>query len=110
MSLPTLPDWFELRVGFSWLDDDGDVCVLLGWEPEAFMKGEPISVSIGGIHHVGMTYEHGPRMTYAAWYHNTWTMLDLREASRIDRWSPLPCDHAHLTALMSGDTNKHCRY
>ena len=109
----SLPNWFEFRVGFTWLDCDGAVCVLLGWEPEAFVKTGSISVCVNGETHTGVAYDYKPRMTYSVWHNNTWCMYDLDDddvTRHADMWQPLPDGHPHAAALMTRSTNKYQRY
>lgn len=117
--IDNLPDWFEFRVGFTWLDETGYVCILLGWEPEAKVSVSDVVVSVSVMNekksksYACEAYDYQPRMTVAVWYHSSWCMHDLRDAEftrKADMWQPLPANHPHAAALMTRSTSKYQWY
>jgi hypothetical protein len=103
-----LPSWFHLTPGFTWFDGDGQISILLGWEPECQVTGDRgvITSRIDGESMVFVDIGHKPQMTYVTWNKNSWIVRDFDEAN-FDDASPMPEGHAILNRLMTRDTTKY---
>lgn len=104
----SLPAWFVLTPGFRWFDSDGELCVLLGWEPECETRTDRnASTTIDGKTYFFAEFIYKPQMTYVTWHKNTWIVRDLDDLRGLESGSPCPDDHPILARLMKKDTFKH---
>lgn len=103
-----IPDWFVLTPGFRWFDSDGELCILLGWEPECVTcTDRTASATIDGKTYSFVEVIYKPQMTYVTWHRNTWIVRNLDECENLQGGWPCPEGHPILTRLMNKDTFKH---
>lgn len=102
-----LPSWFQLIPGFKWFDNDGDLCIFLGWEPECeVFNGNSATTRVDGVTHTFCEVSHEPRMSFVYWYKNSWVKGDFDRIDFLDS-SPVPDDHPVLKMLANKTTTRH---
>jgi len=83
------PSWFKLEVGFRFLDEDGDECVVLS-SARYRDYDHPISVSFhdGNVMQrlTGFQMEMKPGYIYAYKYKNEWHLGDLFDSDHDEEW------------------------
>lgn len=66
----------HLKPGDMFKDQDGDLCIYLGWTPEAMHYHGQIGISINGKYTQGVIQEFRPQHTVLCYYKRTWILLD----------------------------------
>lgn len=105
--LSSLPKWFVMTPGFRWFNSDGELCILLGWEPECETRTDRnASATIDGTTYFFAEFIHKAQMTYVTWHQNTWLVRDLDDLRDLKSGSPCPNNHPILKYLMKRNTFK----
>lgn len=68
----------DLSVGSMFLDSDGALCIFLGYEKEAASTRIIGDVTVGGQFGHVVDMSAAPRVTYAMFYKNRWSLCDMQ--------------------------------
>jgi hypothetical protein len=92
----------ELEVGDMFTDDDGDLCIYLGWAPEHKHLGDIISFQHKGHSFLGQEYGYRAQHVVLTYYKLQWATRDGWPAS-------IRTSNHDLTKLLQEDQEKYFR-